>query len=618
MSVKILLSIPCALILLIASLAGAAAATQLEPDEPIDLELEQAPLVETLRSFASISGSRLDIAPDIAGSVTLALETTPWRQVLDRICIAHRLNCELLSGEPPVLRVRPTSHATGAAAQAGYAEAIDMSLRGANLRQTLQAFGSVGGIDVIVDDGISGSLTIEVNDTPWTVVLEEACNLSGCRVEWGVSTAHILPADPVMTAQRQAVFAEGEISVVEALRALVKMPIFGAFGEPELALPEGLEGTLRLEPYQANWLEALNAICRAGACQWQLTYGAPSRLVVQPGQKGLKDRVMLPSDATTLEDTATILATRLGLEVALNQDLDPRAAVRFTMPEATWRDAAEELCRQASCFWTIHDGRLVLSPRIKTLSSGPVAGAEDRRLHLRFYPPGATVPIEGTARFNWATPIRTFGSVPTTRHQGTSVDRRWLVRLSWIPFGPEMDLVTPMIIRCGIDGNASELLNPVLWPPEAPITRQWRGAIVELSSTTANNGLAQSPTPRLDCGKRATDTPSRGETGGTIRASFRRAGAKAGSPETRLQLETQPGTYLLVTPPGTEDQPRPAAAVLALGVDTQGRQRIAVIRPAPDGPGFGIDRRTLPKSGEIIERISAPDGHEFDLRLQSD
>ena len=74
-----------------------------------------------------------------------------------------------------------------------------MSLKGADLRETLQAFGMIGGREVIVDDAVSGSLTIEIQDAPWSVVLDEACNLSGCRIEWGTSALRILPADPAST-----------------------------------------------------------------------------------------------------------------------------------------------------------------------------------------------------------------------------------------------------------------------------------------------------------------------------------------------------------------------------------------------------------------------------------
>ncbi len=585
----------CLAFLIVASLPTTAA--QVDPDQPIDLELKKASLVETLKSFASISGSRLDVDPAVEGSVTIALENTPWRQVLDRICTEHRLNCELLSGEPPVLRVRPTGHAEGAAGKSGYAQAIDMSLKSADLRQTLQAFGMIGGMEVIVDDAVSGTLTIEIQDAPWTVVLEEACHLSGCRIEWGESALHILPADPETTAGRRTSLRFDRVPVAQALATLSEAPIFGALGQPELALAEDLGGSLSLELDQASWLEALNAVCRAADCRWQLTYGAPSRLAVRPRQQGLEDRVSLPAGATTLADAAGALATRLDLEPELNPGLDPQTTVRFNDGEAIWKDAAEELCRQAGCFWTVHEGRLLLSPRVKALAHRPAAGAGDRRLRVRFFAPGSSAPVESPARFNWVTPVRTFE---------TAGKDRWLARLAWIPFGPELDLVMPIILHCTGGGTELELLDPVRWPIAEPVTRQWRGAILELAGPSTGGEATAGPARRADCAEQGA---------GEIRATFRRAGAEAGTHETAFDLEARPGTYMLVTPPGAGSQPAPVAAVLALGADDKGQQRVALIRPAD--AGFTVDRQVLPAGGELRETIAAPDGVEFELRLRS-
>ncbi len=596
-----------AAILIASFLTPVATAAQIDPDQPIDLELERASLVETLKSFASISGSRLDVDPAVGGSVTLALERTPWRQVLDRICSDHQLNCELLSGEPPVLRVRSTEGAEGAAAQSGYAQAIDMWLKGGDLRETLQAFGMIGGIEVIVDDAVSGTLTIEIQDAPWTVVMEEACNLSGCRIEWGdpeggqteqESALHVLPADAATTAGRRTSLRFDRQPVAQALAALALEPIFGVLGQPELELAEGLEGTVDLELDRASWLEALNAVCRANPCHWQLTYGAPSRLAVRPKQKGLEDRVELPAGATTLGDAAAALAGWLDLETDLNPGLDPRTEVRFDAAEAVWRDAAEDLCRQAACLWTVHEGRLLLNPRVKTLSHRPAAGAEDRRVGVRFYAPDASAPVAGTARFNWAAPVKTFDA---------GGEQRWLARLAWIPFGPELDLVAPMILSCAAGGAELELLAPVRWPVAKPVTRQWRGAILELSSPTDSEAGAAGTARETDC---------LGAGAGEIHATFRRAGAQTGAHETTFDLEARAGAYLLVTPPGS-GQPAPVAAVLALGAGGEGRQRVAILKPASGDDGFTVDRRTLPESGDLRETVAALDGARFELRLRS-
>ena len=340
--------------LIAASIATGTAATQLDPDERIDLELEGAPLVEILRSFASISGSRLDLEPGIEGLVTLELKSIPWRQALEHICADHRLDCRLIAGEPPVLRVRP--------------------------------------------------------------------------------------------------------------------------GDPD-------------------------------------------------------------GDATI---------------------------------------------------------------------DAPSAGAGDRLLGVRFFVPGASQAAEGTVRFHWAATVHTFDS------GGDGEGQRWLARLSWVPFGPELEVVVPTLVRCAADGVESETLEPVRLPLAATLTRRWRGARLELSAAAtvagvadkdiADKDIADSETPPIDCGK--------GDDG-VIRATFRPAGATSDA-DTNLDLAASPGTYLLVTPPAGDG--RPAAAVLAVGTAESGERRVAVLRP-DGGSGVTIERHSLATGIDVDARIPAPGG-ELELRLR--
>ncbi len=344
-------------VLAVALIAGsiASASPQVDPDQPIDLELEGAPLVEILRSFAGISGSRLDLDPEVDGLVTLELKNVPWRQALKRVCADHRLDCQLLAGEPPVLRVRP-----------------------------------------------------------------------------------------------------------------------------------------------------LDSDRSAGASGGDRTESAPA-----------------------------------------------------------------------------------------------VAG--DRRLAVRFLAPGGGRSIEESVRFSWAAPVRTVDA-------GEGADgERWQARLSWIPFGPELELIVPTLVRCAGDGVESEALEPLRLPLEAPATRSWRGARLELSTVpadaaTTTGGAAATGAAKPGCGD--------GDRDGIIRASFRRAGAGAG--ETTLDLAASPGTYLLVTPPAGDG--RPAAAVLAAGDSVEGERRVAVLRPTAGG--FAISRHVLPAGGEVSQRLPVSGG-ELELRLRS-
>lgn len=74
-------------------------------DEPVDLELKDADLRQTLRAFGSIVGVPVTLAEALAGKVTVQLENTPVRAALDSICRAEGCRWELAeTAEGPVLR----------------------------------------------------------------------------------------------------------------------------------------------------------------------------------------------------------------------------------------------------------------------------------------------------------------------------------------------------------------------------------------------------------------------------------------------------------------------------------------------------------------------------------
>jgi type II secretory pathway component GspD/PulD (secretin) len=78
-------------------------------DEPIDIQLKDASLRETLASFATIAGTKVVIDPALEGVVTIHLQNTPVRAALDAICRMEGCRWELVeAAEGPVLRFTPS------------------------------------------------------------------------------------------------------------------------------------------------------------------------------------------------------------------------------------------------------------------------------------------------------------------------------------------------------------------------------------------------------------------------------------------------------------------------------------------------------------------------------
>jgi type II secretory pathway component GspD/PulD (secretin) len=78
-------------------------------DELIDMELVDADLRETLRSFGAIVQARAEIDPKLEEKVTVQLQDTPVRTALDAICRIEGCRWELVEeDEGPVLRFSAT------------------------------------------------------------------------------------------------------------------------------------------------------------------------------------------------------------------------------------------------------------------------------------------------------------------------------------------------------------------------------------------------------------------------------------------------------------------------------------------------------------------------------
>ncbi len=577
------------------------AATQVEDDAPIDMELVEAPLDQVLRSFAAISGRELILDPEVEGKLTIALDDVPWREALNQICTVQELSCELLDGARAVLRVRPAGGDNPL--PPGRAELINLSLQSASLRETLSTFGIITGREVIVDPALTGNVTLDLHGVPLEILIEEICALSGCRVEWGEGTIHFLPSrSEESSAQRSDIVLAG-VDLEAAFEAAAALPVFERFGPPEggppeIDLGEELRGTGRvdLDLENATWMEILKAICDPAGCRFEMHYGVPSRLKVVAADTRLEQSVDLDGAETTLAGAAAELAAVHGLEARLGPDLDPAAAVRLPAAPMTWRKAAYGLCRQVSCGWEIDGRQLVLTSRIEPLSTHPLSDVEGVDLAVRFQPTGGEA-VGGTARFTWTTSLYTVVAGDPVAEDGSR-----LLRLSWIPFGPRLQVVLPILGRC--DGGILadlEVLEPLRLPLDAPWSARRGGALVELGAVPGDGGSRSASCLKGGAGR--------------LEATFsQRPPSRDAAEPIPAEVPGRPGAYLLVTPPGVG--PTPMAAVVALGADRGGRHHLALMRPRTGGAGAEVERLSLGAGEELTKTLGTDDGREFELMLR--
>jgi hypothetical protein len=456
---------------------------------------------------------------------------------------------------------------------------------------------------VTFDAAVSGTVTLFVSATPWQLLMEEVCDLAGCRVEWGGDTIHVAAIGEGLVSPRRSDLVLDGVALSEAFEIAASLPLFGPFGSPEVRIGEGLGGWVDVDLHGAGYVEIFDAICRQAGCSWSLRYGVPSRVEVAPAEPRLSREVTLPAGDTTLASAAAQLAALADLEARLGADLDGEATVRLEGGPTTWVRAMHQLCRQALCCWRIQEGDLLVDSRIEPLATHPISGTRGVDLKVRFTPAGGEK-ISDTAHFNWAGPVYTLisdGSAPP------------FVRLVWIPFASDFHVVVPLLARCGEAGPSElEVGDPLRLPVSGTWSARFAGGLLEIEDSDAGEGRGELPPARS---RQCLPGPT-----GRLEAGFVLPSGSspepAGKPRrARLAatLFNRLGAYLLITPPG--GGPEPVAAVVTLGRDAEGGQRLALVRPAAGG-GVTVDHRILSAGEELVETLSLAGGETLDLELR--
>ena len=99
--------------------------------------------------------------------------------------------------------------ATAAAAQPQgeerryFGEPIDLSLKDADLVETLRSFAEIGGFNLILHPGISGTVTVELKDVPWDQALEAILRMHGLGMEISRSRLTIGPRAEIEQRRRR-------------------------------------------------------------------------------------------------------------------------------------------------------------------------------------------------------------------------------------------------------------------------------------------------------------------------------------------------------------------------------------------------------------------------------
>jgi len=164
--------------------AAGALAAESPLDTRINMGVRDAPADDTFRTFAKLMSAEAVVDPALKGKVTVELKNVRVRTLLDAVCESIGCRWELQPGNPPKLRVSalPTGNPPPAA-KVGPKEPLDLKVTGADGKDVLKTFGQILSAEVVLDPAIAGTVTLDLENTPWDQALDAVCAALGCNWE---------------------------------------------------------------------------------------------------------------------------------------------------------------------------------------------------------------------------------------------------------------------------------------------------------------------------------------------------------------------------------------------------------------------------------------------------
>ena len=164
----------------------------------------------------------------------------------------------------------------GAALAAGNPldERVNLSLVDAEPEETFRAFGQMMGVEVVVDPGVTGKVTVTLQKVRVRTLLDAVCESIGCRWELEDRKLRVTSTSPDKPAPviREALDSPIDLKVTSAdARDLLKT--FGQIMSVEVSLDPAISGKVSLELENTPVRQALDTVCLSLGCDWEMSDG---------------------------------------------------------------------------------------------------------------------------------------------------------------------------------------------------------------------------------------------------------------------------------------------------------------------------------------------------------
>jgi type II secretory pathway component GspD/PulD (secretin) len=173
-------------------------------------------------------------------------------------------------------------------------EKIDLSVRQADPADVFRSFGKLMGAETVVDPAVHGPVSVELHNVRVRTLLDAVCESIGCRWELqpGKPPKLRVTAGPAAAAGKPApadlrsgLDEELDLKVTEAKGTEV-LKTFAQILGVQLSLDPAVGGEVSFELENTPCRKALDAVCAALGCDWELVEGPPRTLrVTAKGRK---------------------------------------------------------------------------------------------------------------------------------------------------------------------------------------------------------------------------------------------------------------------------------------------------------------------------------------------
>jgi type IV pilus assembly protein PilQ len=120
-----------------------------------------------------------------------------------------------------------------------FGEPISMSLKDADVREVLRSFARISGLNVVIQPGVKGTVTVELESVPWDQALDQILKINNLGYELDGNIMRIAPVDVLEQEARRAQALQQAQALSIPLRTVVKRLSYSTAAEVAGLLRQG-------------------------------------------------------------------------------------------------------------------------------------------------------------------------------------------------------------------------------------------------------------------------------------------------------------------------------------------------------------------------------------------